>query len=372
MKQVSRLSAWPGRVFLALMVVGSTGCKLADPSLLEALRSDAASERDGGGSGDDGGSREDGGRDDDAGLQSEVVDECGDDHVSVITDTRENIVIDTRGLVDRINSLRGCNLGVPGNDGFLAVDVQPGEYWHFHLRVDRANDPDPTTRNPTLYLLDESCSSCQPSTLANYCSQDQDEHFAITFSSAGRWYIGVDDTNPGGGVFLLDAIRPSCGNTLKEHGEACDEAGEGCSSTCRWILDETSAREKGDNINFDEANIVSPDKWPLDVSGDIGGFSGCKYPDVFVIEVADAQTLEVMELPTSGGQCAELPNEPSEIKFTLLDASNDEQQVGALLDPITNCHGIEFQAETKRRSLLSGRGGHSIRGGIALSLQTEI
>lgn len=284
---------------LTLLLALGMGCSLADASLYQAL----PEARGDGGPPDAGGEPADGGVDGGT-VDQRGVDSCGDDDVYVISGTEEDLLVDTRAFGSTVNALPGsCNVSAPGSDAFFAVDVQAGEYWHFHLRMSN-DDPSPASRNPILYLLNASCAEtqCSRDLFANYCDQQQDEHFGFQFNESGRWYIGVDDSNAGGGVYLLDAIRPTC-NGAPEHGEACD-GGEGCSADCRRILNEESVFETGFNFNVFEANLIElPVSNDLTIQGDIGGFEGCAYPDVYAIDVPMGSTLRVEELGPDGNPC---------------------------------------------------------------------
>ncbi|MBX3246416.1 MAG: hypothetical protein KF901_04465 [Myxococcales bacterium] len=293
-------AASPAPVVACLIAASLLGCSLADPSLYQAL----PETRDDGGTGRDGDMPPGDAEQDGGGVEQRGVDRCGADDVYVIRNTEEDILIDTRVFTSTVNSLPGsCNVSAPGRDAFFAVDVQAGEYWHFHLRVS-PDDPDVTSRNPILYLLNSSCATtqCNRDLFANYCEQNQDEHFGFQFTESGRWYVGVDDANTGGGVYLLDAIRPVC-DGVPEHGEACD-GDPGCSADCRWILTEESIQEKGFNFNFFESNVVQlPASNELVIEGDIGGFEGCAYPDVFAVTVAAGTRLVVEQLGPDGNPC---------------------------------------------------------------------
>src|SRR5690606_10315396 len=100
--------------------------------------------------------------------------------------------------------------------------------------------------------------SCNPNAceaISDACAGNRDEHFAFIPNSDGRWYIGIDDTNPGGGKYVLDAIRPVCGDGVPDHGESCDGQ-EGCGPDCRWILNSSAVNERLPNDNIIEANTV--------------------------------------------------------------------------------------------------------------------
>ncbi len=306
-----------------------TACSLADPSLYERLGgSDGGVDVGADGTVVDVGT--------DAFVEQEAVDQCAGDGIRVLSGTTEDIRIDTRTLNNTIGSLPSCGVSTPSPDGFIAVDVQEAEYWHFHLRVDTANDPDPTARNPVLYLLNSSCAPtmCSRELLSNFCDAQQDEHFAFTFTNAGMWYLGVDDTNGDGGVYLLDAIKPVCGDDEPEHGEACDGQ-DGCHEDCMWLIDEDNVRERGFNFNQDEANLVQlPPSNELTAFGDIGGFEGCTYPDVFAIDVGAGQTLEVLSRTSTGDACVGAGS--PEFTLTLRSAGGSTLQEGPVTDGCAN------------------------------------
>lgn len=299
-----------------------SACSLADPELFRALEGD--------GGVDDGGDLDVPTVDApevDAGPGQLAINRCDPDEVNVLRETTRDIAIDTREFTSNINALEGCSVsgGVSGNDAFLAVEVSEGEEWHFHLRVDPEAE-DPSMLNPTLYVLPASdCSgrACAVNLLANFCSGSQDEHFAHTFATSGMFFIGIDDSNTGGGQYLLDAIQPFCGNDVPEHGEACEGAAD-CSRNCRFMLSETSVREKGFNFNFKEANeIILPASNELTIQGDLGGFEGCAYPDVYAIQVPAGQTLLVEERNAVDGTACTGAGATS-IRINLFDAGGSE------------------------------------------------
>jgi hypothetical protein len=244
------------RLSLSLsLLLAVAGCSLADASRYQALPEGPVD----GGTMDADGATPDPDAGVDAGPPDQLaVDGCGDDDVYVITDSEEGIVVDTRPFASDVNSLPGsCGVSAPGPDAFFAVDVQAGEYWHFHLAVS-PTDPDRPNRDPILYLLNASCAEtqCSRELFANYCDSAGDEHFGFQFNESGRWYIGIDDGNPSGGLYTLGAYRPTCNGTAPaEHGESCDGE-EGCTEDCRRVIDEDSVTESGFSFNVQEANLI--------------------------------------------------------------------------------------------------------------------
>jgi hypothetical protein len=284
------------------LLLAVAGCSLADASRYQALPEGPGVD---GGTVDADGATPDPDSGMDAGPPDQLaVDGCGDDDVYVITDSEEGIRVDTRPFGSDVNSLPGsCGVSTPGNDAFFAVDVQAGEYWHFHLAT-ASDDPDRVNRNPMVYLLNASCAEtqCSRNLFADYCDQQQDEHFGFQFNESGRWYIGIDDGNAGGGVYTLGAYRPTCNGTAPaEHGESCDGE-EGCTEDCRRVINEESVAEAGFSFNVQEANLIElPASNALTFEGDVGGFEGCAYPDVFAIDVPAGANLVLEEMGCTNG-----------------------------------------------------------------------
>lgn len=266
-----------------------------------------------------------------------VVDTCGTPDAPYIElfDTQSSIRIDTTDLTDQIQSCDSRD--APGNDGFVAVNVTAGQYWHFHLRPDPAVRQD---RDPFLYLLFSSGTSCddrQCNFRSDVCQGGKDEHFAFEADQNGVWYLGIDDRMEGGGVYLLDAILPFCGNGERDHGESCDDpASDECDSQCRNVLSEDRSSEAAPNDNAVEANVLDfPASNMLEISGAIGG-DECTYPDVFAFTVpAGGATLAVRALnPETNDPCFDPTLTP--YRYVL---RRDDGQVrdGPETDSVTGC-----------------------------------
>lgn len=222
----------------------------------------------------------------DADVVDGPKDGCGDDeNVQVLVDSTADIVIDTRRMTNRVQECGGRPS--PGADAFVAVDVVAGQYWHFHLRTDPTLVQD---RDPFLYLLQAPSGGSCDNRMCNFnsdaCTGGSDEHFAFVADASGRWYIGVDDRRPGGGVYLLDAFLPECGDGVRQHGESCDEPDPTvCDAQCRQIVSAQQPSEQEVNDNATEANFLRmPPTNELLVSGSIGGGT-CTYPDYFAVQM---------------------------------------------------------------------------------------
>ncbi len=284
--------------------------------------------------------------DEDMGVEGPVaVDFCGDDTAFVITETVEQLRVDTRELQNRETPTCAPS---GGRDGFFALDVQAGEYWHFHLAVD-PSVADQEDLNPVLYLLQEDCDErrCDASRLSNACevapggaTAFRDEHFAFIPSAPGRWYIGIDDEgNNAGGVYRLDAIRPSCGDGMRDHGESC-EGEEFCNIDCRFELSAMNSNEAQNepNDNREEANALSltangDGSTGIEISGDIGPSAViCDYPDVFTLDVRDnGSRIEVNPLEPNSEPCTDGSTDDYQFDLFLEDAAGNER-VGRAVD----------------------------------------
>lgn len=260
------------------------GCSLADPALLDQLGPEDAGNSDVTITED---ASVDGGGDvgpADAGRPNAAVDRCDDPDIMVIDETTENLYINTFVLEPDVNVTARCEVASRGSDGFIAIDVQALDTWHFHLQVRDRED-----RNPSLYLLPSNgsggCTDTACEQLSDSCTGSGEEHFSFVPTADGRWYIAIDDGELGGAEYSLSAYRTFCDGTL-EHGEACD-GGANCTSDCRVRLDEENTNILTTQQNFVEAaEVVVPASGSVTVTGRIGDSQGlCDYPDVFTLRI---------------------------------------------------------------------------------------
>lgn len=267
--------------WIALAVLG--GCNVVSPEHLNELRG------------------RDGGQDETDGGGFPPLDEtCLGPGVTprmLVRDTTTRIMVDTTSYSNDNSS--ACGADTRGNDAFVAIDVQAGSIWHFHLT---AITPD---RQPMLYFAKAgSCDARECEYVSTACTGPGDEHFAFEASESGTWYVGIDDSATGGGVYRLDAYNPSCGDGVEMHGEACDdgnmEGGDGCDRKCRVELSTLRTGEDEPNDNRVEANaILFPPSNELEITGTIGGPAACTYSDVFATTVPDMGNVEVTVLADS-------------------------------------------------------------------------
>jgi len=321
--------------FDALRVEVATGCVEVDiptSTVIETVIRDGAPMLDGG---------TDSGLVDatvDAGIP-EAADRCGEPETFVLSDTTRSLRVDTTTATGSSLTLVCAGSIASGYDRFYAIDAVAGDYWHFHLSADPAFAPLEPGRDPVLYVVaansggvcDDRLASC-PSDFANACVGRADEHFAFIAPSNGRFYVGIDDANPGGGHYQLDAFRPSCGNGIQEHGESCDDPDPAtCSRTCRKIIGTTARGDFPAEAEFNddvrEANeIAFAGVLSTEITGDIGGVGDC-YPDVFQIRVETAGIgVRIDALTGTGGPCPSTSSAPYTLQ--LYDAAGTQRAGG--------------------------------------------
>ena len=303
---------------LAPLCALALACSVSDPSLLDPLRDDGME-------GDMGQSEDDSGTPVDMGpvetrLGAPECPRAGETFSGfVLADTTTGIIVDTNGSS---NTMVNCTES-SGSDVFFGVDAVGGQPWHFHLTSISGADP-------VLYLLDSACDGREcGSRNANFCTGSGEEHFSFVPPATGRWYLGIDSAEAGGGVFRLDAYRPICDGAEKTHGEACDTndptacMGAGCDG-CRCRVTPTSSREKGANDNLSEANQIDlQGETSMAIQGGLGG-SGCglsTYPDMYTIVLDAGQDLSVQLQGFGGATCTSAADLP--IRLSLLTSTGD-------------------------------------------------
>jgi hypothetical protein len=188
-----------------------------------------------------------------------------------------SLTLDTSDLDNDVHQgtgLKCTGADAPGNDGFLALEMEFGDVWHIHMAPDP--DPDAGAKNPAFYVLDSTCAVRDCGFGIDLCQQGVDEHFTFAARRDGVYYLGIDDRTPGGGEYAFTATRIECGNGRSQHGKACDYTTEAnCDNECRIVLDTVNPRESAkSHDDFTVANVVTfPETGAqrADVGGSIGG-----------------------------------------------------------------------------------------------------
>jgi len=294
--------------------IGLGGCTIVDPDFIDSLPPGPVD------AGDD---------DDDMGDDDDDLvpaDECGrPDTPTLPRVPAQTVDVDTRDFTDETRlSCSGIG-GTVGADAFFAIDVEPRDFWHFHLTPRDEGE----ARDAVLYLLQASGSVCNTRScqqLSNRCVNFGAEHFGFRAgpNDRGRFYLGIDDLVPGGGVYELEVFRPECGNDDAEHGEGCD-GDERCDAFCRTSLTGPVADEAGavPPNTPDEAFtlVLPPGGGSIVVRGNADndtsdGADECDYPDYFAVNVPQGGTVEAVIVDRAGADC-DAPGDVDNVSFEL-------------------------------------------------------
>lgn len=322
-------------IYLAILLIPAlTGCFIFSPDHLNSLSDSGAG---------DAGPRSDAGTialDDTCGAASPRY---------LLTQTTRDIRIDTTTLNNALISTCG---GAPsqGNDAFIAVDTPAGTYWHFHLRND-PTDPMSVARRPGLYMLPEACDPRDCRFNSDVCDENGAEHFGFVPDTTGVWYLAIDDASTGGGRYLLDAIRPTCGDGRRDHGEPCERGDANCTNDCVFRIT-TGQAEQEPNDNPTEANFLDFQAADtIEVQGDIGGPGACRYADSFQLDVPPGARVQVDVLRSDGAVCDDRTLTDA-FRLVLTDATFHSVSP-TMTDPTTGCATI-------RSPILTGGGIHFV------------
>lgn len=268
-------------------LAGVTGCRVFDP----ALYMDASAPADSG----------------DNGPDSAPTLALGERCVGapVVTSSMAAFAVDTTPLTSEYKDLTVCaGAELPGNDGFLAVDMQKGEKWHVHAATTDS------TANPAIYILPESCEerACQRGMGIDNCGPGKPEHLTFFAPETRRYIIGIDSRNPGGAAYSLIVIKPTCGDMITEHSETCDDgnevSGDGCDSRCRHELPLSgTAPEKEPNDDFLAANVLPVAAAGANGASATGTLAGRCDQDMFAVEVTAGGAIEAKLLTPAGLPC---------------------------------------------------------------------
>jgi cysteine-rich repeat protein len=237
-----------------------------------------------------------------AATASASSDTCVEATVPLIASSPDARQIDLAPMDDSWQVANCAEGRAAGNDGFFAVDMEQGQKFHFHVTALDLIDP-------VLYVVD-TCDErvCQPLNSASSCANDK-EHLSFLAPRAGRYFVGVDSAEPGGGRVELLAISPVCGDGEKQHSEACDDGnvvgGDGCDARCRLELSGTQALAQEPNDDVPGANVFAVAAVPaaLGVRGVLE--SPCD-PEVFTFTVPSAAQVTVRMLNAAGNTCTAL------------------------------------------------------------------
>jgi len=165
--------------------------------------------------------------------------------------------IDTSNFKGDFSEVVACvGHDLPGNDGFVALEMTGGDKWHVHV------NPVTPDFDPAVYIL-ASCDerACSRVTAIDECGPGKSEHLSFLAPQTGTYFVGIDSAVRGGGVSSVLIFRPTCGNGTTEHSETCDDnnqmSGDGCDSLCRKEFTAPAITELEPNDDPRAANVLA-------------------------------------------------------------------------------------------------------------------
>lgn len=184
------------------------------------------------------------------GVGPALADVC--EESTPLQSTSTMFAIDTTTLKANYRELTACvGHELPGNDGFLSIDMAAGEKWHVHV------NPGSADFDPAVYILN-SCDerACSKVTAIDECGPGKSEHLSFKAPQNGRYRVGIDSPTAGGGQATVVIVKPVCGNGMIDHSETCDETSETCEA-CRKKLAMPSVSEAEPNDDPSAANVLA-------------------------------------------------------------------------------------------------------------------
>jgi cysteine-rich repeat protein len=240
-----------------------------------------------------------------------LADRC--ETAATVTSQGMILSIDTSKLANDYSELAACaGHDLPGNDGFLTVEMMAGEKWHVHV------NPLVPDFDPAIYIL-SSCDTraCSTITAIDECGPGKSEHLSFIAPQTGMFRVGVDSVSAGGAATLV-LVKPVCGNGMVEHSETCDDgntaAGDGCDSLCRKELGAAAVTEIEPNDDARAANVLGlHPAGSMRVSGSVG--TRCDH-DMYSVTLAQTGTIRA-SIAAMGIPCAA---DGAPVKIVLLGA----------------------------------------------------
>jgi cysteine-rich repeat protein len=262
-----------------------------------------------------------------------LTDRC-EDSMTITSQGGMTLAIDTTGFKNDYSELAMCTgHDLPGNDGFVTVQMAAGEKWHVHVT------PLTPGFDPAIYIL-SSCDprACSPITATDECGPNKSEHLSFIAPETGMYKVGIDSMT-GGGMATMALLRPTCGNGMVEHSETCDDgnttSGDGCDSLCRKELAAANVSETEPNDDPRAANVVLGADRPggTTVTGTVA--SRCDH-DMYSVTVPPMTTLRATLSATA------MPCNSDGVTIKLLLLSADGQTpVNANLTATNDCPALE-------------------------------
>jgi cysteine-rich repeat protein len=196
--------------------------------------------------------------------------------------------IDTNDFKGDFSEVVACvGHDLPGNDGFVALEMLAGQKWHVHV------NPVSPEFDPAVYIL-ASCDerACSKVTAIDECGPGKSEHLSFLAPQTGTYFVGIDSAVRGGGVSSVLIFRPTCGNGTAEHSETCDDknnvSGDGCDSQCRKEFTAPAVTEMEPNDDTHAANVLLAADKGMTVNGVVA--TRCDH-DMYAVTLAQQGTI---------------------------------------------------------------------------------
>lgn len=226
--------------------------------------------------------------------------------VPVVQPALQRLVqVDTTGLGDQYREFMSCTgSDLPGNEGFFAVTMHPGETWHFHV------DPATPDADPALYVLPVCTTlNCSTSGASDLCGPGRGEHFSFRPNTDGLYLVGIDSKVRGGAAYAVTVVRPVCGNGSIEHGEPCDDARPQAGVTCERchkVMTRAQDTEVGvANDDYVNAMVLRPAGGAGLQRFAVQGTMGACDVDMFSFDAAEGDAITATLSPRTGATCPE-------------------------------------------------------------------
>jgi cysteine-rich repeat protein len=250
--------------------------------------------------------------------------------------TSVSLGIDTSTFKGDYSELVACvGHDLPGNDAFVAVEMAAGEKWHVHV------NPLSADFDPAVYIL-ASCDerACSKVTAIDECGPNKSEHLSFVAPQTNKYLIGIDSAVAGGGRANVLIFKPTCGNSVVEHSETCDDgntsSGDGCDSLCRKELSAATVTEAEPNDDPRAANVLLG-------AAQVGGMtamgllaSRCDH-DMYAITRTTQGTLRATISATTLACAAE----GATISLSLIGSDGQTAVPGAVLTQANDCPSLE-------------------------------
>jgi cysteine-rich repeat protein len=242
--------------------------------------------------------------------------------------------IDTNNFKGDFSEVVACvGHDLPGNDGFVALDMLAGQKWHVHV------NPVSPSFDPAVYIL-ASCDerACSKVTAIDECGPGKSEHLSFLAPQTGTYFVGIDSAATGGGVSSVLIFRPTCGNGIAEHSETCDDnngvSGDGCDSLCRKEFNAPAVTELEPNDDPRAANVLTAADKGMTVNGQVA--SRCDH-DMFSVTLARQGTIRAKVSAT----LAACGSEGAAVSLALIGSDGLTAVPGVTTTMTSDCPAVE-------------------------------